>query len=228
MIKNRDLSGRRYPIVPQRGRKCSVDGCTNWMVSNDLCNNHVMALRRYNNVSGKLAKRKVCPVCKETFESKRDDKEYCSPECYVRSEKGREVAYHGVDRWRKRNPVKGAHVNSLAKKTLRHFADKDQCVKCDETGERHHPDYTKPYEIVRLCRHHHKQCHTEGTHKDFGILQIQTSKSWKTAYLDQQDQCCHECDAALTGKELYIRGLGNKKKLFCSLECSEKDYFSVS
>ena len=30
---------------------------------------------------------------------------------------------------------------------------------CNEIGERHHPDYSKPLEIIWLCRKHHKELH---------------------------------------------------------------------
>lgn len=30
---------------------------------------------------------------------------------------------------------------------------------CESTGERHHPDYSKPLEIVWLCRKHHRMIH---------------------------------------------------------------------
>jgi len=30
---------------------------------------------------------------------------------------------------------------------------------CNEIGERHHPDYDKPLEIIWLCRKHHKELH---------------------------------------------------------------------
>ena len=31
--------------------------------------------------------------------------------------------------------------------------------KCEEIGQRHHPDYGKPEEIIWLCEAHHKQIH---------------------------------------------------------------------
>lgn len=52
---------------------------------------------------------------------------------------------------------------------------------CNELGERHHPDYSKPLEIVWLCREHHlrehgmkqdKRCEIEGCnakHKALGF-----------------------------------------------------------
>mgnify|MGYP003395988723 CR=1 FL=1 len=31
--------------------------------------------------------------------------------------------------------------------------------ECNNIGQRHHPDYGKPEDIVWLCEHHHKQIH---------------------------------------------------------------------
>jgi hypothetical protein len=31
--------------------------------------------------------------------------------------------------------------------------------KCEEMGQRHHPDYGKPEDIIWLCEYHHKQIH---------------------------------------------------------------------
>jgi len=33
---------------------------------------------------------------------------------------------------------------------------------CNKLGERHHPDYSKPSEIIWLCRRHHKEKHING------------------------------------------------------------------
>jgi len=32
-------------------------------------------------------------------------------------------------------------------------------VGCNEIGERHHPDYSKPLDIVWLCKKHHEEIH---------------------------------------------------------------------
>ena len=41
------------------------------------------------------------------------------------------------------------------------FPDARVCsiARCEVEGERHHPDYSKPLDIVWLCRKHHKELH---------------------------------------------------------------------
>lgn len=41
------------------------------------------------------------------------------------------------------------------------YPDAQTCCKigCEELGERHHEDYTRPYDIIWLCRLHHKEVH---------------------------------------------------------------------
>ncbi len=44
------------------------------------------------------------------------------------------------------------------------FMEKEACEDCgDENTEAHHPDYTKPLEVVWLCSlHHHKRHYPNG------------------------------------------------------------------
>jgi len=37
-----------------------------------------------------------------------------------------------------------------------------ECIFCKKQGERHHEDYSKPLEVVFLCRQHHKMVHKGG------------------------------------------------------------------
>jgi len=44
-------------------------------------------------------------------------------------------------------------------RTKTRLPDVQPCEVCGEPGERHHPDYDKPDEVVWLCRRHHRQLH---------------------------------------------------------------------
>jgi hypothetical protein len=33
------------------------------------------------------------------------------------------------------------------------------CIKCGQKSEAHHPDYTKPLDVIWLCRLHHTELH---------------------------------------------------------------------
>ena len=64
-------------------------------------------------------------------------------------------------RWRKRNPK--SYIAQLAVgAALRHGVIEQQ--PCQQYGaaksEAHHPDYDRPYDVVWLCRKHHKAVHT--------------------------------------------------------------------
>lgn len=64
--------------------------------------------------------------------------------------------------WRQANPLKyKAHMavaNAIKKGALAKLA----CMECgDPEVEGHHPDYSKPLDVVWLCVAHHKQLHKE-------------------------------------------------------------------
>lgn len=60
----------------QKGVECSVPGCTDWCVCNDLCHNHNMAKYRYGDALGKPEKKRRCR-CGETFSHKYDSVKKC-------------------------------------------------------------------------------------------------------------------------------------------------------
>ena len=35
------------------------------------------------------------------------------------------------------------------------------CLVCGDNAEAHHPDYSRPFDVVWLCRSHHRQLHAE-------------------------------------------------------------------
>ncbi|MBT7930217.1 hypothetical protein HN682_10015 [Candidatus Peregrinibacteria bacterium] len=73
---------------------------------------------------------------------------------YRKSEKGKEAQR----KYEKNNPEKkSAHY--YARKIARMICS---ITECEEIGEKHHPDYSKPLEIVSLCRQHHAEVHNNG------------------------------------------------------------------
>ena len=65
-----------------------------------------------------------------------------------------------ISRWQQANPEKHrAHVAVM--NAIRHGKIVSQpCVVCgDKKSEGHHPDYSKPLEVVWLCRKHHMMLH---------------------------------------------------------------------
>ncbi len=64
--------------------------------------------------------------------------------------------------WEKRNPERARTANRARKKVQRALAGyKLICVVdgCNAIAIAHHPDYSKPLEIIPLCPHHHRMLH---------------------------------------------------------------------
>ena len=65
-------------------------------------------------------------------------------------------------RWRKRN--KNAYRKKKAIQALARIRNKkrQKCSikKCNTIGDRHHPDYSQPKEIIWLCKKHHNIIHS--------------------------------------------------------------------
>ncbi len=61
-------------------------------------------------------------------------------------------------RWAKKNREKLRVRNRIKMQSIYHNPIPQVCsIKgCKEIGERHHEDYSKPKEIIWLCRKHHK------------------------------------------------------------------------
>ena len=111
---------------------------------------------------------KKCAVCKV----------YLAPSCFTKScskwdglegycrDCNKVLTIH----WRRNNRERG---NKIARKSYHkhkdrarargianyHIKGREICSvhSCEELGEKHHPDYTKPLEIIWLCRKHHYQ-----------------------------------------------------------------------
>lgn len=65
-------------------------------------------------------------------------------------------------RWREEDKKKQFSHKSANDKAIRvHPISKKCSIKgCSIIGERHHPDYSKPKEIIWLCKKHHRKIHT--------------------------------------------------------------------
>lgn len=65
-------------------------------------------------------------------------------------------------RWRNKHPEKRKELVRIQNQARYANPIKEYCQvhNCVEIGERHHPDYSKPKEIIWLCKHHHELLHT--------------------------------------------------------------------
>ena len=61
--------------------------------------------------------------------------------------------------WRKKFPErKKAHLK-VYRALKNGILIKEPCFICGKESEAHHPDYSRPLDIVWLCKPHHKQAH---------------------------------------------------------------------
>lgn len=149
----------------QKGIDCSVDGCTEGCVSNDLCPKHSMQkLRRsnkkYRDYITNYNKRykhddvdKVCELCKKDFVTARKNQYLCS-NCSG-SNKGK---YETQKKYRTVN-AKKVRARCIVNKRIQRGVSlfKQPCEVCNkkENSQAHHHDYDKPLDITWLCEYHH-------------------------------------------------------------------------
>jgi len=64
--------------------------------------------------------------------------------------------------WRQQNPEKQKAHNSVAYALRARKLTKEPCVVCGNLkSEAHHEDYSKPLEVIWLCRIHHMERHRQ-------------------------------------------------------------------
>ena len=88
--------------------------------------------------------RPLCKVCGQPVRSMRNT--YCSRSC-----RNKDLGYQqrGITSY-----------SGLYWKLQRMYPDPEPCAMCGAPGEhRHHPDYSKPFEIVWLCESCHHSIH---------------------------------------------------------------------
>lgn len=79
----------------------------------------------------------------------------------------RREAYH---RWASKNVDKRRNYQRILWKARRANVAPQKCLikGCNNLGERHHPDYSKPEEIVWICKSHHRRMFHSGKCKICG------------------------------------------------------------
>jgi len=64
-----------------------------------------------------------------------------------------------VKAWAKMYPERKAAHAKLRYAMKRGMVTQLPCMVCGESAEAHHPDYSRPLDVVWLCSSHHKQAH---------------------------------------------------------------------
>ena len=117
---------------------------------------------------------KKCSLCNEEkdfslFHKDKNTKTGCSAYCksckkiqdkkYIRNYLYTEQVKERKKTWRENNPErKSAHMK-VYYAIKKGFLFKQPCFICGEKAEAHHPDYSRPLDVVWLCSPHHRQAH---------------------------------------------------------------------
>ena len=96
------------------------------------------------------------------------------------SEKNKRKSNRSKLDWQSKNSKKReCHIkvgNALRSGRLQ----KQPCVECgDVNSEAHHPDYSKPFDVVWLCKRHHNQLHVNMRNSKRASFQPKTHKTIK-------------------------------------------------
>lgn len=76
------------------------------------------------------------------------------------TDEAQKAPYAPQAKWRERNPKAVWAQAALRAAIKRGIVEPQSCVVCgDPKAEAHHPDYSKPADVVWLCRRHHKAEH---------------------------------------------------------------------
>lgn len=116
------------------------------------------------------------PKCDKLFSGRKGGKVYCSKRCkdnhwamanreyyveygkeYRKTEKAKESFRRGDLKY-KANPFNVEKIKARQRAKYRFGNVKRTCSmeNCFKIGEKHHPDYSKPFEVIFLCVEHHK------------------------------------------------------------------------
>lgn len=100
----------------------------------------------------------ICVICGKGYISARV-RDVCDvPECQTAAKMYR------TDKMFAKNPnilAAYRHIDSLRKKVKRGTLNRPYCSVCgtSDNVQWHHPDYSKPLQVIPLCRAHHKEAH---------------------------------------------------------------------
>jgi len=120
----------------------------------------------YRDKSKPLGRDYICIECRKVSNRLRDRERDKTPDrilkakSWLHSERGKERARQRYEENYAQNKQK-----YLAQRAIKRLVDSGVIIRypCEVCGEEpsngHHPDYSKPLEVVWLCQKHHKEIH---------------------------------------------------------------------
>jgi hypothetical protein len=78
---------------------------------------------------------------------------------YMATTEGKDAHSRATTAWKEKNAVRRAAHVILGNAVKNGRVMKHPCWVCGEAAEAHHPDYSRPLDVVWLCSAHHKQAH---------------------------------------------------------------------
>lgn len=78
---------------------------------------------------------------------------------WQQSENGQKVVSKRMEHWRKKNPLKRKAHHAVSHALRDGRLEKLPCKVCGLKAEAHHHDYSKPLDVVWLCKSHHVELH---------------------------------------------------------------------
>lgn len=119
------------------------------------------------NKSNPLGRAYWCKECRREFDRQRnlrpDRRLYVKQ--WEQSERGKELRSLSRKKDRLQNRDKYRAHRLLNKLIKEGMIKRMTCEICGKTGNGHHPDYSKPVEVVWLCRKHHAELNRKLTTK---------------------------------------------------------------
>lgn len=81
---------------------------------------------------------------------------------YMTTPEGKAAQKRSAERWQNKHPQRRAAQVALGNAVRDGRLKSQPCFLCGADAEAHHPDYSRPLDVVWLCPAHHKQAHALG------------------------------------------------------------------
>lgn len=105
----------------------------------------------------------ACKTCLKSRDAERYKKEKpyrdMRAKAYLQTPEGKAAHARAVEAWKSKNAIRRAAHVILGNAVKAGTVIRQPCWVCGEKAEAHHPDYSRPLDVVWLCPSHHKQAH---------------------------------------------------------------------